>query len=78
MKTRGGDPSVSRMVPSNEGLRADELAGPQVNDRLVVQHELSLVDGSTQLRFELEPGLNRFLHRRFEDDDSIAAAVLGD
>ncbi len=78
MKTAGGDPSVGRMVPSDEGLRPDELAGAQVNDRLVVQHELGLVDGSTQLRFELEPGLNRFLHRRLEDDDSIAAAALGD
>ena len=69
---------MDRMVPPNEGLRADELTGTEVNDRLVVQHELSLVDGSTQLRFELEPGLGRFLHRRLEDDDSIAAAVPGD
>ena len=66
------------MVPADERLRADEVAGPKVHDRLVVQHELGPVDGSTQVRFELEPDLNRFLHRRFEDDDSIPAAVPGD
>jgi len=31
-----GDPSVGRMVPADERLRADEVAGPQVNDRRVV------------------------------------------
>jgi len=55
-KDRGSDPSVGRMVPSDEGLRPDELTGEQVDDRLIVQHELSLIDGSTQVRFRARTG----------------------
>ncbi len=69
---------MGRVVPPDQGLGADELAGAKVHDRLVVEHELGLVDGSAQVRFELEPDLDSFLHGRFEDDDSIATVVLGD
>ena len=66
------------MIPSDQGLRPDELTGPHVDYGLVVQHELGFIDGSTQFRFELEPGLNRFLHRRLEDHDPVPAAIPRD
>ena len=42
-----GDPSVGRMVPPKQGLGPNEFTGLEVDDRLVVQYELTVVDGST-------------------------------
>ena len=69
---------MSRVIPSDQGFRPDQFTGAQVDDRLVVKHEFGLVDSSTQLRFELEPRLCRFLHSRLEDDNSVATPAPGD
>ena len=66
------------MVPADQGLRTDEVPGPEVDDRLVLEDELGLVDGASQLQLQLEPSLHRLVHLRLEDDRPVAARVPRD
>jgi len=63
--------------PSGRGLRPGELAGLQIDDGLVEQHELTLRDrprSSSRAR----QALRGVLHRRLERDHPIAARVVRD
>jgi len=70
MNTPGTEPPTGRMVPADEGFRAGELAGLQIDDGLVEQDELTLRDRPAEFGLELDLALRGLLHRRLERDPS--------
>src|SRR4051812_43187622 len=65
------------MRPADQRLATGDPAVPEVDDRLVVQHQLIAVHGVTQVDLQTgAPGPYR-LHARLEDLDAARAVLLG-
>ena len=50
------DQAADRVLPANQGLGAEDLAGSQLDDRLVVEDELALVQRGFELLGEVRVG----------------------
>src|SRR5580700_4130405 len=73
----GRDQAALRMTPADEGLRAHDRTRLEIDLRLVVQHELLLLQGVTQAGLEGLPLECADIHLGLEELVVIAATVLG-
>ncbi len=65
------------VLPADQRLEAGDLAGAQVDHRLVVEGELLAVERVPQLPFDLQPAHRAGPHLGVEEDAAGAAALLG-
>ena len=65
------------MLPADQGLDPVDLAGVQVDDRLVVEDELAAGERVLQIRLDLEELHGAFVHRRLEDGVPVLPGGLG-
>jgi hypothetical protein len=65
------------VVPAHERLDGDHLAGLDVHDRLVLDHEVALLDGLRELFLEIVAADDRVAHLGREDGEAPLAALLG-
>ena len=72
------DESPGRMVPADQGLEPIDLPARQMDHRLVVEDELLVVDGSLQVRLQLQPPQRRVVHLGFEDLIPVLPRFLRD
>lgn len=56
-----------RVIPSYERLEAGDPLGVQGHHRLIVEHELLLLDGPLQVTLELQPLQHGRMHLRLEE-----------
>jgi hypothetical protein len=61
----GREQTPLRVLPADQGLDPADLAGRQVEHRLVVQAQLVAIDRPAEVGFLLEPGHHRRRHSRF-------------
>ena len=66
------------MVPADQGLEPIDLPARQMDHRLVVEDELLVVDGSLQVRLQLQPPQRRVVHLGFEDLIAVLPRFLRD
>ena len=71
------DESPFGMLPADERLGGHDAAGIDVDDRLIVQHELVVGDAPFQICFQLLALDERLVHRRHEYLVGVLAAGLG-
>ena len=64
------------MLPADQRLDAEQVAGAQVHDRLVVQQELRLPHRLVELGLHLAPLARRVLHGRLVHDVAALAGGL--
>ena len=64
-------------MPPHEGLEADDFAGRQADDRLIVQFKLSLVDRATDVGCKFASETIGRAHAVVEDANAIAAVRFG-
>ena len=62
--------------PADQCFHAHEGARLHLHDRLVVQHELVILDGPAQIALEFEPVVHHRLHVRSEDLVAVFAGCL--
>src|SRR5207249_3298136 len=67
----------AQVEDANQGLRADHAAGAEVDDRLVVNPQLPLVDGTPQHALGTQAPDRRRAELLVENLGAVAAAVLG-
>ena len=72
----GADPAALGMVPADERLDADHASRRDLDDRLVLEHELAGDDGVLEVRRQLGTGHHRVVHGRLEHDDPALAPRL--
>ena len=77
MKVAGQAQPVARMVPAEQRLGADDLAGDQAHLRLEGEHELAALDGFGQRLFGVDLLLMLGREVRVEQAMLPAAARLG-
>ena len=65
------------MVPAQQRLEAGDATGGQLDDRLVVQHELVAGERAPQVCLELASLKCLLVHARLEDDVRALATLLG-
>ena len=65
------------VLPADQRLEAADLAGAEVDDRLVVERQLVAVERVAQLAFDLEPAHRTGPHLGVEEHAAGAAAFLG-
>ncbi len=74
---RGRDRSLVGMVPTQERLGIDDIAGGEVDDRLVMHVELAVLQGAPQIEYELMARRRRPLHFGGEPVETGSAGTLG-
>ena len=72
-----GDQTALRMLPPNERLDSGQLAGRQVDDRLVGEAKLIELDGPLELDAQLVALADRHVHPGVEDREAALAVGLG-
>jgi hypothetical protein len=65
------------MTPAQQRFEARDLVGGDVNKRLVVEFELAVGKGATQVDFHLAALLRQAVHFPFEEAVSTSAVGLG-
>ena len=72
------DHAALGMIPAHQRLEAGDLAGLQVEDRLVVDLELAVGDGLAQVELERAARLQPLVHLALEEAVRAAAVALGE
>ena len=73
----GTEQSAIGVPPSGQHLEAGQHAGVQIDDRLVVRHDLVALDASTKFVGGAQGDDRCVVHALGEDLDAVAAASLG-
>ena len=66
------------MIPAHQRLEAGDLAGLQVENRLVVDLELAVGDGLAEVELQRAPQLQPLVHLALEEAVRAAAVALGE
>ena len=77
MNSAGETMVPSRLLPAHQRLEADDVAGGQVEDRLVVHAQLATVERAVERGLHGEAVRHPFVHRLVVDGHAVAAGVLG-
>ncbi len=73
----GLDLAQGRVVPTGQGLEADDLARLQVHQRLEVGHDVLVLDGLQQFALQTVALADGLVHLRLEEPQRRAALGLG-
>ena len=65
------------LVPAKQRLAGDDLVSLEIDDRLIVQFELSLGERRAQIELEIPPRRHPLMHGGFEKPVRAATAGLG-
>lgn len=58
----GRDQPARGMLPANQGFKPNHFLRQGIHLRLIMENELVVGDGSTQILFEVDPSGNRYIH----------------
>ena len=73
----GVDQTLGGMDPAHQGFGAEEPPGAELEHRLVVHHQLLLLDGTTDLGLQGHPAQRRLVERRVVEHDPPPPRLLG-
>ena len=64
------------MVPPQQCLEPDDVDGVEIDDRLVVQHQLVVLERGVEIMLEARAPSGAVAHLEVEDRDRVAAGFL--
>ena len=76
MNSPGAHDAARGMTPADERLHRGDLAGDEVDDRLVVEDELLLLHRELELAAQLAPVHDVALHARREEHVAVASRTF--
>ena len=71
------DDGAVALLPAHERLEADDIAGLEIEDRLVEQAQLAAIERAVERGLDREAVGDPLVHRLVVDGQAVAAGVLG-
>ncbi len=76
-EARGHQHAGLRVAPAHQRLDAEQAAGAEIDDRLILEEELLVRQRAADVGLEPQPLVQHVLHLRLEGDVAVLAGCLG-